>query len=178
MAREVTVVEYDPAWPDAFRAEADVLLARFEPGAARVEHIGSTAVPGLGAKPIIDIMLGAGGLRDIERAIPSIESLGYVYVPELEAEMPERRFFRKDTNGCRSHHLHGVRFDGVFWQDHLLFRDYLRSHPDVAGAYHDLKRRLASRFRSDPHAYTYGKNPFIEEVLVSARLESEQPQPD
>jgi GrpB-like predicted nucleotidyltransferase (UPF0157 family) len=178
MVREYVIVPYDVAWPQTFRTEAGLLLALFEPGGVRIEHIGSTAVPGLGAKPIIDIMLGAPRLVDIEQLIPSIESLGYEYVPEYEAEMPDRRYFRKDTDGRRSHHLHGVELGGVFWRDHLLFRDYLRSHSEVAEEYYQLKLGLSERFRTDGHAYTHGKDSFIAAALASARLESEQPQPN
>lgn len=170
--REIVVIEYDEAWPGAFREEADLLLRLFEPGVAHIEHIGSTAVPGLGAKPIIDLMLGARELGEIERTIPAIESLGYVYVSRHEAVMPERRFFRKDIGGRRSHHLHAVEVGGTFWRDHLLFRDFLRSHPDVATEYHRLKVGLAARHRWDPEAYMDGKDPFIEDVMESARAES------
>jgi GrpB-like predicted nucleotidyltransferase (UPF0157 family) len=169
MVMEIRIVDYDPAWPDAFSREAARLLGLFERGVARIEHIGSTAVPGLGAKPIIDLMLGARELSDIEAVIPAIESLGYEYVPRHEAEMPERRFFRKEKRGRRTHHLHAVEFDGAFWRDHLLFRDFLRSHADVARAYCELKVDLAGRFFSDREAYMDGKDPFIKRVLERVR---------
>lgn len=171
MVMEIRIVGYDPAWPAAFESEAARILALFADGSTRIEHIGSTAVPGLGAKPIIDIMLGAPELGEIDAAVPGIESLGYQYVPEHEAEMPERRFFRKERGGRRTHHLHAVEVGGAFWRDHLLFRDFLRSHADVARAYHDLKAELAGRFASDPEAYMDGKDAFIKRVMEEARGE-------
>jgi GrpB-like predicted nucleotidyltransferase (UPF0157 family) len=171
MPQPVLIVPYDPAWPEAFRAERALLAAALGSDRFRFEHIGSTAVPGLGAKPVLDILLGAPALSEIDAAIGRIEALGYVYVPEYEREIPDRRFFRKDMNGLRTHHVHAVETDGDFWRKHLLFRDHLRSHPEAAEAYHRLKRDLARRFRNDRDAYTDGKTQFIREALEAARAE-------
>ena len=118
-----------------------------ELGGRAAKPIGSTAVPGLGAKPILDIMVGVSDLAKVEARITDLETAGYEYVPEYEAELPDRRYFRKPRTGTRRFHLHCVRLGGRFWSGHLLFRDYLRENPDVARAYFELKLDLASRFR-------------------------------
>ena len=167
--REVMIVDYDPRWSDAYLAEARSLTELFTDTEVHVEHIGSTSIPGLGAKPIIDILLGAGQLREIEDRIGAIEGLGYVYIPEYEKALPERRYFQKDSEGVRTHHLHGVEFESTFWFDHILFRDHLRSHPEVAASYYRLKQELAERFRADREKYTASKGEFIRGVLAAAR---------
>ena len=166
--REVIIVDYDPCWPDAYLAEARSLRELFADTEVHIEHIGSTAVPGLGAKPIIDILLGAGRLCEIEDRIVPIEGLGYTYVAEHERVFPERRYFNRDSGGVRSHHLHGVEFGSKFWFDHILFRDHLRSHPEVALSYYRLKLELAERFRADRQRYTESKGEFIQAVLSAA----------
>ena len=165
----VVIVPYDPGWPRQFEEER-VLLARiFRDTSVVIEHVGSTAVPELGAKPIIDMMVGVSALSEVESRIPQLESHGYEYVSAHEAQLPERRFFQKPRSGSRTHHLHAVVRDGAFWRRHLLFRDHLRAFPEAATAYLDLKRELASRHRTDRVAYTDGKSAFIESLLERAR---------
>ena len=167
--RIIEVVAYDARWPERFRLEAEAIARVFSGVACAIEHIGSTAVPGLAAKPIIDILLGAPALADIEARIPAIERLAYVYVPEYEDELPERRYFQKLEDGVHRGHLHAVEKDGAFWRKHLLFRDTLRARPDVCAAYAKLKRELAGRFRHDPAGYTNAKSDFILGVIERAR---------
>jgi GrpB-like predicted nucleotidyltransferase (UPF0157 family)/predicted RNA-binding protein associated with RNAse of E/G family len=136
-----------------------------------VEHVGSTAVPGLGAKPIIDIMVGTAHLSDAGECIEPLKSIDYEYVPECEASIPERRFFRKGPEGApnKHFHLHMVERTSNLWERHLLFRDYLRSHPDVAQQYYQLKKQLAEKYSSNREAYTEAKTEFIESTLEKAR---------
>jgi GrpB-like predicted nucleotidyltransferase (UPF0157 family) len=134
-----------------------------------MEHVGSTAVPGLGAKPIIDIMVAVSRLADAQACIEPLQSLGYEYVPEYEDELPERRYFRKGPLEKQTHHLHMVELTSEFWERHLLFRDYLRTHPQEAQQYHKLKKELAAKFGSDTVAYTDAKTPFIRSVEAKAR---------
>jgi GrpB-like predicted nucleotidyltransferase (UPF0157 family) len=141
----ITVVAYDPEWPLRFERERTLLASVFAGTGALIEHVGSTAVPGLGAKPIIDIMVGVSRLSDAERRIPALEAQDYEYVPAYEAQLPERRYFRKPSVGPRGYHLHCVVTDSEFWVHHLAFRDYLRAHPESAAAYFEPKRRLAAR---------------------------------
>ena len=133
------------------------------PGLA-VEHVGSTAVPGLAAKPIIDILVRLRSLQDAAGVIPPLEGLGYEYLPEREIETPERRFLARPKTKPRTHHIHMVEVGSDFSERHLLFRDYLRAHPDAAREYEDLKRALAAQFRENREAYTEGKTPFVRRI--------------
>lgn len=157
------VVPYDPAWPASYEEERR-RLARVFPDAA-IEHVGSTAVLGLGGKPILDIMVGVLDLREVEERIRAVEGLGYRYVPEYEASLPGRRYFRKPRARPSTHHLHCVSRESAFWERHLRFRDHLRSNPGDARRYEALKRRLAAVHGSDRVGYTEAKGRFIEEVL-------------
>jgi GrpB-like predicted nucleotidyltransferase (UPF0157 family) len=136
-----------------------------------IEHIGSTAVPGLAAKAIIDIMVGIQELVSFVPRVPALEALGYRYRPDLESEVPERRFFMKLQGAVRTHHLHVVPVGSAFWADHLLFRDHLRSRGAVRAAYNRLKLSLAQQYREERDAYTRGKAAFIQQVLEAARDE-------
>lgn len=172
-ADPIVIVAYDPEWPLRFQQERDLILRTCGTDAfVRIEHIGSTAVPGLGAKPIVDIMPGLRSLADAPRLIPFLETIGYEYVPAYESDLPERRFCRKDVAGERAFHLHIVETTSGFWERHLLFRDYLRAHPEAAAAYERLKRRLAAEYGSDRVGYTDAKTEFIRSVEETARKEA------
>ena len=128
-------------------------------------HIGSTAIPGLCAKPIIDILVGVGDMND-RSVVPGLEKIGYAFQPE--AGESDRLFFRKGV--VRTHHVHVVRFRGwAFWR-HVFFRDYLVAHPALCSQYSDLKRRSAEQYRFDRAGYTDSKSGFIGEVLRAATL--------
>jgi GrpB-like predicted nucleotidyltransferase (UPF0157 family)/predicted RNA-binding protein associated with RNAse of E/G family len=166
----VQIVDYDIRWPSIYAEERDRILKATGNRLAAIEHVGSTAVPRLGAKPIIDIMVAVRELSDANKWIPPLKSIGYEYVPEQEKEIPERRFFRKGPEGVPNEHfhLHMVEQSGAFWKKHLLFRDYLRSHPEVAQQYCRLKVELAKKCSSDREAYTEAKTSFIESVIAEA----------
>ena len=166
MGEAVTVVRYDPAWPDLYERERAPIADALGNRALAIEHVGSTAVPWLGAKPIIDITVGIHRLADGEKCVGSLEELGYEY--RGDGEIPGRHYFRKFTRGERTHHLNIVEHEGDFWQRHILFRDYLREHPQEAQDYSDLKVRLAERFSTDRLGYTEAKTAFIESVLARA----------
>lgn len=157
----IVIVPYDGRWPARFERERLGLGRVFDGVDATIEHVGSTAVPGLGGKPILDIMIGVRSLEDIESRIDDLEALGYEYVREYESQLPERRYFRKSG----TQHVHCVQLGGPFWASHLRFRDHLRAHPEIAEAYYQLKRELAERYRDDRVAYLEGKSSFIESVL-------------
>lgn len=170
---QVVIAEYNPLWPLLFEEEKTRILDLINPWAERVEHIGSTSVPGLGAKPIIDIMVGLRSLDDAQHCIPLLQAIGYEYVPAHETVMPERRYFHKGlTRFARTHHLHMVETASEFWERHILFRDYLREHEDTARSYYQLKKQLAARFRSDRESYTDAKASFIKEVIERAKEKS------
>ncbi len=164
----VVIADYNEAWPRQFHVEQDALSHLFVGTGALVEHVGSTAVPGLGAKPIIDIMLGVTDLALVESRIPQLATLGYEYVPEYEAQLPQRRYFRKSHSGTRVNHLHCVVDGSDFWRSQIIFRDYLRTHHTAASAYDLLKRCLAISHGRDRLGYTEAKGFFIQSVLRAA----------
>ena len=165
----VEIAPYDPGWPARFETEKVALLAIFETADVFVEHVGSTAVPGLGAKPIVDLMLGVDRLETVETHIPALADAGWQYISEHETQLPERRFFAKPPERPRAFHLHAVERGAHFWARHLLFRDHLRAHPEDAQAYEQLKRRLAARYGRDREGYTDAKTDFIDDTITRAR---------
>jgi GrpB-like predicted nucleotidyltransferase (UPF0157 family) len=169
----IEVVAYDPRWPLRYQRERDRIAAGLGENAVAIEHVGGTAVPGLPAKPVIDIMVGVPDIERAGQAVAGLINLGYQYVPELESQLPERRYFRRGTP--ETHHVHMVAVSSDFWEEHLLFRDYLRTHPQAAEEFGKLKRGLANRFRFDRDAYRAGKVPFIDTVVDAARREAGRP---
>jgi GrpB-like predicted nucleotidyltransferase (UPF0157 family) len=146
----VEIVAYDPAWPSRFENERALLLPELAPWlAGPIEHVGSTAVPGLDAKPVIDIMAGVESLSASRDAIAAAERCGYLYYPNRDDVM---HWFCKPSPAFRTHHLHLVPFDSDLWKARLAFRDHLRQYPGVAREYAALKRELAARHRFDREA--------------------------
>jgi GrpB-like predicted nucleotidyltransferase (UPF0157 family) len=171
---EVAVVPYDPSWPNLFEQERLHLLACLPEGLIRrIEHFGSTAVPGLPAKPIVDILVEVACLDETRRIIvPILESQSYDYLwrPTLGDDTPPFYvwFIKRDGSGNRTHHIHVVESGFEHW-DRLLFRDYLIEHSDTAREYGDLKIRLSSEHRNDRTAYTEAKSDFIGRVTGTAK---------
>jgi GrpB-like predicted nucleotidyltransferase (UPF0157 family) len=166
MTDPVVVVPYDPAWPVRFRIESQLLhlaLAALRPS---IEHIGSTSVTGLAAKPVIDMLVGVPSLGAFEAHAARLSPYGYEYIPEYERVLPERRFFKRVVRGVRTHHVHVVELNGLYWKRYLRFRNQLRADAWLAARYAELKRRLAGRYRHDRDAYTNGKTGFVEAVLA------------
>lgn len=171
--RPIKVVDYDPAWPLLFEQEKLRLLAALGTKAAVVEHIGSTSVPGLAAKPVIDIAVGIPCLADADTYLPHIIELGYVYEPSLERGFPERRFLWKGTPLVHTYHVHLAEVDQPVLARPRLFRDYLRQHAEAVAAYAALKKSLAVRCGQDMDAYVAGKTALIEQILEQAQREHE-----
>jgi GrpB-like predicted nucleotidyltransferase (UPF0157 family) len=158
----VEIVPYDPSWPGLFDEERTTLLQALGAWlAGPIEHIGSTAIPGLAAKPVIDIMAGVGSLEASRPALPVLAALGYCYSPyRTDIE----HWFCKPSFAFRTHHLHLMSFGGPDWIGTIAFRDYLRAHPPIAAEYGSLKKDLASKFRLDREAYTQAKGPFVTRI--------------
>ncbi|MCP4642531.1 MAG: GrpB family protein [bacterium] len=161
----VAIVSYNAEWPQLFEEEARFLRDTFpDVLIRRVEHFGSTAVPGLAAKPIVDMLVEVASLDETKRVIvPDLESRGYDYFwrPELFEDPPFYAWFiKRDPHGTRTHHIHMVEADSALW-DRLRFRDYLRAHPDAAAEYAALKQSLAQEHPNDRVAYIRGKSEFI-----------------
>ena len=169
--RPVLIAAYDARWASMFEEARAEIVGRCGALLVGVEHIGSTSVPGLAAKPIIDIMAAVESLDDARALIEPLAALGFEYVPKND--FPGRRFFRRGLRGAGTHHLHVVEHGGWEWRRHLLFRDQLRAHPETAAAYERLKRELAALHGPDRGAYTDAKTPFIESVVERALAEKE-----
>lgn len=176
VGEEVTIAPYDPAWPGLFHEEKEHLLACLPNDLIRrVEHFGSTAVPGLAAKPIVDMLVEVSDLQATrDRIAPVLESQGYDYFwrPTHGDDVPPfYAWFIKRTprTGARTHHIHMVERQFTEHWDRLLFRDYLVEHAEVARGYEALKLRLASASPRDRVAYTRGKTDFIERVTELAK---------
>ena len=163
-SKTVRVVAYDDRWPALFEDEAQrialAVTAASLPKLA-LEHVGSTAVPGLAAKPILDIGAAYSPELTPSAYVAVLESLGYVY--RGDGGLPGREFFRRGT--IRSHHLHLVKWGGEHWRRYLEFRDALRADPALRDAYAELKRSLAARYSRDREAYITSKTEFVERVL-------------
>ncbi len=167
MGKTLEVVEHDPAWPAEYERERALIADALGNLVFAIEHVGSTTVPGLGAKPVIDILIGVRRFADSERCVRPLDELGYEY--RGEAGVPGRIHFRKIVRGVRMHHLDIVQKGSDFWDRSILFRDYLRGHPEDAQEYYELKVRLAAQFGDDYPGYTEAKSEFIEAILVKAR---------
>lgn len=164
MDDHIEVVPYDPAWPAAFAKERDALAAALGGALGAIEHIGSTAIPGISAKPTIDLMAGSSELKVDEGAVAALAKLGYRYLGEYG--IAGRHFFRKGSPP--THHLHWVRRGGDFWYKQVVFRDYMLAAHDDAKAYEDLKKGLAARFHNDRSRYTAAKTDFVVAALERA----------
>lgn len=161
----IRISGYDPEWPARFEEERAALAAAIGGWiVGGIHHVGSTAVPGLAAKPIIDILAGVRDLEESRACFEPLARLGYVYAPYLADEM---HWFCKPHPSRRTHHLHLVPVGSRRYVDELAFRDRLRADPAVAEEYAALKRALAERFASDREAYTDAKSDFIRQVLES-----------
>lgn len=164
----VVIAPYSDQWPLQFAAAREQLVLAFRSQPVAVEHIGSTSVPGLAAKPIIDVLLGADSLGTVVAAIPELARLGYTYVPKYETDLPLRRYFVKAATASSLRvNLHCAVEGSIFWVEHIAFRDALRSSPLLLSRYQELKSRLAARFGEDRAAYTAAKAPFIQATLSS-----------
>jgi GrpB-like predicted nucleotidyltransferase (UPF0157 family)/GNAT superfamily N-acetyltransferase len=165
----VFLVPYDESWPAEFETERAAIGAAVGERILAVEHFGSTAIAGMMAKPIIDIMVLVADITVAPSLFDPLELLGYHYFPHDEEVTPERRWFCKPSRVHRTHHLHVVEANSPRQRDSLAFRDFLRGHPSDADRYLSLKRELAARFPDDREAYTGGKAEFIRGILEKAR---------
>jgi GrpB-like predicted nucleotidyltransferase (UPF0157 family) len=163
----VRIEAYDPEWPTKFEQERAALEKVLGPAiTGGINHVGSTSVPGLDAKPVLDILVGVKDLETARSYIEPLAGLDYLYAPYRSDEMA---WFCKPHKARRTHHLHLVPTGSPRFHAELAFRDYLRAHPDVAGEYLVLKRKLAAEFEHDRETYTQAKADFILSVIDRAR---------
>ena len=170
--REVELVPHNPEWSQQADQEISRFLENFAFPIIGIYHIGSTSVPGIKAKPILDFVMEVEDLDDVINAIPEFESLGYQ--SKGEYGIPGRQFFTRDTDGDRTHHLHVFQKGHPDIERHTVFRDYLRANPEAAKAYEELKEELANRFPKQSGSYTEAKSDFILSMDEVARYWVEQ----
>ena len=166
----VRLLPYQPGWVGLFEAEAQRLRDALGGRIGTIVHVGSTAIPGMPAKPIIDIAASVESLAEAEGLIPDLARLGYEWGERDMQDVPDRRYFvRRTADGQAStHHLSLGEPASDFWVRTLAFRDYLRTHPEAAAEYAELKRDLARRFRTDRGAYVDGKGAFVKRICELA----------
>ena len=162
----VKVVPYKKKWVDQFEKEKAQILEVCGDKIVAVEHIGSTSVPGLAAKPIIDIAVGVKRLKDAEQLLKPLSKIGYHFYKQSQRQS---LFVAKGPDENRTHYLHAMRYKGAKWNNDQLFRDYLRSHPKEVERYSKLKAKLAKIHPDDRQAYSDDKNTFIKSVISKAR---------
>lgn len=163
MTREVRVVSYDSSWPTLFQQEVERINGVLEKEIVCSYHIGSTSIPGMSAKPIIDILLEVKDIVKIDSYNNEMIKLGYE--PRGELGLPGRRYFsREEPKDVRTHHIHAYQTDNIELERHLAFRDYMITHPDDAKIYSELKIVLARRFQWDIDGYISGKHLYLERM--------------
>jgi GrpB-like predicted nucleotidyltransferase (UPF0157 family) len=177
MEGKVRLVPHNPLWLMCFDDESRRLHAALGAYVKEIRHIGSTAIPDIYAKPILDIMVGLVNIADVRYCEAPLAALNYVY--EGEQAISGWHFFRKKTGDLTTHHLHLVDWNGSYWLDHVLFQEYLVRHPEVAEAYERLKLELEEKHADDREAYTRDKTDFISKVTEMARrVQQHQPSPN
>lgn len=167
---EISIVSYDPAWRNLYENEAAFLRRNLPKSIVRkIEHFGSTAVPGLAAKPVIDMLVEVSSLTETqEQVVPILEAEGYDYFWRTDVSPAYPWFIKRDSEGKRTHHLHMVEADSKLWE-RLYFRDYLRDFPDEANRYSELKKFLAEQHTHDRVGYTAGKAEYVISITERAK---------
>ncbi len=165
MTRILEVVDSSDRWPALYEREAERLRRALGDHIVRIHHIGSTSVPGLAAKPIIDILLEVRSVEALDGCAAAMRCLGYE--PRGEFGIPGRRYYPKGGDQ-RTHHVHAFAADDPHVLPHLAFRDYLRTHPESAAAYADVKRQAAAAHATDPEGYMDDKHAFVERTVEKA----------
>lgn len=163
----VTIVPADPAWTEKFERGAAIIRAALGDLVLGVEHIGSTSVPGLAAKPVVDMLVGLASMEHVLAAAPILEAVGWEFPDSINASLTDRRFGKLAPGGERTHHVHIVVFEGDEWRRLVAFRNALRASPDLARRYEALKHELAAKYADQREKYTAAKTDFVDGVLRS-----------
>jgi GrpB-like predicted nucleotidyltransferase (UPF0157 family) len=164
----IRIESYDAAWPGRFEAER-ARLVRVEPLLLAIEHIGSTAVPGMAAKPVIDVMATVASMEVADQIVERLGENGYATSAEFNRSLGDRRWLMRQADGRRTHHLHLVLPGSVHWVENIRFRDALRGNRQLADEYAAVKRELAGTFSEDREGYTAAKGAFIAAALQRGR---------
>lgn len=165
----VKLLPYTDEWKRLYNKEEEIMLSIIKDYVIDIQHIGSTSIPGLTAKPIIDIIIGIKTFTDLPIIIKELKANGYIYRPKSSTD--ERVLFVKGTDGIRTHHIHVVKWKGDEWNNNILFRDYLTKYSEIAEEYSKLKNSLSKKYKNDRNTYTESKNEFIQNVIMRARRE-------
>lgn len=163
----VILKEHNKEWNKLFDKEARIISSRISAYLEDIQHIGSTAIPGTVAKPIIDIAVAIDDISNIKQVITLFQESGYEY--RGEQGIPDRHLFVKGDEESRTHHIHVMVNTSYEWKKHILFRDYLIQHSSEAEQYSELKKKLAEEFKSDREKYTDGKEEFILQIIEKAK---------
>lgn len=170
----VKLLPHNPIWLQLFEEEKARLLQALGDKIIDIQHIGSTSIPGIVAKPIIDISVGIKSMKNSHQFIPLLEALGYEYRPNFGGPNIQLMFVKGEEKS-RTHYLHLMKYNGQIWQDDILFREFLRRNPKRAKEYANLKQELAKQFADDRTRYTASKADFIKETLKIAKNNLDQP---
>jgi len=162
----VKIIPYQKKWSEEFEREKARILEVCGDRVIAIEHIGSTSVPNLSAKPIIDIAVGIKRLKDAEELLKPLDKIGYHFYKQFQRQ---RLFVAKGPDENRSHYLHIMRYKGAKWEADQLFRNYLHTHPNEIKRYSKLKEKLAMEYTSDRQSYSDGKNDFIKSIIAKAK---------
>ncbi|MFO0704811.1 MAG: GrpB family protein [Candidatus Andersenbacteria bacterium] len=164
---------HDPRWVRLFQKQKKILKDTFGDTILAIEHVGSTAIPGMPAKPIIDIDVGVRSMRDIVAMRKKFKALGYQHRPFVpgvtKGELKKQELFVVGSGAKRTHHIHIAIFGSNYWNNNILFRDYLRAHPARAKKYAALKCQLVKKFANDRNRYTKAKEKFISATIQLAQ---------
>ncbi|XEC96715.1 GrpB family protein [Paenibacillus tarimensis] len=163
---KVQLESYNPSWKSTFERDYKLLLEAIGPFVVDIQHVGSTSIEGLEAKPILDIAVAVDSFDNVDEIASSLQSLGFF---RLRVNIEGKVVFAKDTDTGRTHYLHLELHNGTHWDEHISFRDYLRSHPEAVTSYKQLKRELALKHSDDVKSYTEGKRKFVDEILERAK---------
>jgi GrpB-like predicted nucleotidyltransferase (UPF0157 family) len=168
--KKVKLISYKPIWKKLYKKEEKLLLNAFGKDILDIQHVGSTSVPGVKSKPIIDIALGIKSLKIGKKFISPLKKLNYEYMGN--AGVKGRLFFAKGSRKNRTHYLHVERLNSKNWKNHIIFRDYLRKHKKAVEEYNKLKVKLAKEFKDDRDQYTSKKEFFIKKIINKCQKKS------
>ena len=168
----VKLVPYENEWAIEFEKEKDRLKNVLGDYALDIQHVGSTSIPGIVCKPILDIAVAVKNLEVLEELIPILTNAGYDVKNSIEDK--EEILARKGSPECRTHYIHIEVLNGEFWKHHILFRDYMLKHPEAVAMYEKIKKDSFSLYKDDRKKYTESKHNFIREILEKAEKEITQ----
>jgi GrpB-like predicted nucleotidyltransferase (UPF0157 family) len=165
----VELMPHSDEWRKLYEIEEQIILSVIKDYVVDIQHAGSTSISGINAKPIIDMIIGVNTFDHLPIIIEKLKSKEYIYRPQSGTD--ERILFVKGIDDIRTHHIHVVEWSGNEWDNHILFRDYLINHREVAIEYSNLKSKLAKVYKNDRSAYTEAKSQFIQNVIENAKCE-------